>query len=107
MKITTKNIGRIRKILILPFKCKWNAWVRDVTAKFEIINLTLPQQLAKYLEPMAKIVYNGRVIVDKSLINNNGDIGFNVHFVGNKSKELAYYFVSLDAILEYEDKEKR
>ena len=28
-------IGSLRRFLFMPFSCKWNAWVRDVTAKYE------------------------------------------------------------------------
>jgi len=33
--INRKNIGKIRRFLFMPFSCKWNAWVRDITAKME------------------------------------------------------------------------
>lgn len=26
---------RLRKRLLLPFSCRWNGWVRDVTARLE------------------------------------------------------------------------
>lgn len=26
---------RVRKALLMPFACRWNAWVRDVTARLE------------------------------------------------------------------------
>jgi hypothetical protein len=29
------KIGRARRILLMPFDCKWNAWVRDFTAWME------------------------------------------------------------------------
>lgn len=32
--LSRKWIGRIRRFPMMPFSCKWNAWVRDVTAKF-------------------------------------------------------------------------
>ena len=32
--ITINNIGEIRRFLFMPFSCKWNAWVRDITARF-------------------------------------------------------------------------
>ncbi len=28
-------IGDLRRFLMIPFSCKWNAWVRDITAKHE------------------------------------------------------------------------
>ncbi len=28
-------IGDLRRFLFMPFSCKWNAWVRDITAKYE------------------------------------------------------------------------
>jgi len=28
-------IGDIRRFLFMRFDCKWNAWVRDYTAKYE------------------------------------------------------------------------
>lgn len=28
-------IGKVRKLLLMPFDCKWNAIVRDVTAWIE------------------------------------------------------------------------
>jgi len=28
-------IGDIRKFLLMPFSCKWNGLVRDITAKYE------------------------------------------------------------------------
>jgi len=28
-------IGSLRRFLFMPFSCKWNAWVRDITAKYE------------------------------------------------------------------------
>lgn len=28
-------IGSLRIFLMMPFSCKWNAWVRDITAKYE------------------------------------------------------------------------
>jgi len=28
-------IGDLRKFLFMSFSCKWNAWVRDITAKYE------------------------------------------------------------------------
>lgn len=28
-------IGNVRRFFFMPFNCKWNAWVRDMTAKFE------------------------------------------------------------------------
>ena len=33
--INQNNIGKIRRFLFMPFSCKWNAWVRDITAKLE------------------------------------------------------------------------
>ncbi len=32
-KITLNNIGKIRRFLFMPFGCKWNAFVRDFTAR--------------------------------------------------------------------------
>jgi len=29
------NVGKVRKFLMVPFNCKWNAWVRDTTAWVE------------------------------------------------------------------------
>jgi hypothetical protein len=29
------KIGELRSILLLPFDCKWNGWIRDVTAELE------------------------------------------------------------------------
>lgn len=26
---------RLRWLLLMPFKCRWNAWVRDFTARLE------------------------------------------------------------------------
>lgn len=26
---------RLRKALLLPFSCRWNAWVRDATARLD------------------------------------------------------------------------
>lgn len=31
--MTHTTIGRIRRLLLMPFPCRWNAWVRDQTAK--------------------------------------------------------------------------
>lgn len=28
-------IGDLRRFLLMPFPCKYNAWVRDITAKYE------------------------------------------------------------------------
>ena len=28
-------IGDIRRFLLMPFSCKWNAWIRDTTARLE------------------------------------------------------------------------
>jgi hypothetical protein len=28
-------IGDLRYALLMPFRCKWNGWVRDVTARLE------------------------------------------------------------------------
>ncbi len=28
-----KTIGRIRRFFFMPFPCRWNAWIRDLTAK--------------------------------------------------------------------------
>lgn len=28
-------IGDVRRVLFTPFPSKWNAWVRDITAKYE------------------------------------------------------------------------
>jgi len=33
--IPSSRIGYIRRRLMLPFTCKWNAWVRDITAMLE------------------------------------------------------------------------
>ncbi len=33
--ITSDNIGDIRRSLFMPFDCKWNGWVRDMTAELE------------------------------------------------------------------------
>ena len=33
--ITSDNIGDIRRSLFMPWKCEWNALVRDETAKRE------------------------------------------------------------------------
>lgn len=35
MFINQNNIGKIRRFLFMPFNCKWNMWVRDITAKLE------------------------------------------------------------------------
>lgn len=29
------HIGRARRLLMLALPCRWNAWVRDVTARLE------------------------------------------------------------------------
>lgn len=29
------RIGRVRRFLMMPFRCRWNVWVRDCTAKLE------------------------------------------------------------------------
>jgi len=34
-EIKSNRIGSIRRALFLPFDCRWNAWVRDVTANAE------------------------------------------------------------------------
>jgi len=44
MKITppkaeSKNLSfpiKLRLFLLMPFNCKWNAWVRDFTADLEV-----------------------------------------------------------------------
>ena len=28
-------IGNLRRFLFMPFSCRWNGWVRDITAKYE------------------------------------------------------------------------
>ena len=28
-------IGSLRKFFMMPFSCKWNAWVKDITAKYD------------------------------------------------------------------------
>jgi hypothetical protein len=28
-------IGTLRKFLLMPFNCKYNAFIRDITAKYE------------------------------------------------------------------------
>lgn len=28
-------IGDLRRFLLMPFSCEWNAWIRDITAKYE------------------------------------------------------------------------
>ena len=28
-------IGYLRSFLLMPFPCKWNAFIRDITAKYE------------------------------------------------------------------------
>lgn len=33
--IPSRYIGRVRGFFLMPFSCKWNAWVRDITAKLE------------------------------------------------------------------------
>lgn len=33
--ITSRNIGAIRRFFCMPFPCRWNAWVRDITARWE------------------------------------------------------------------------
>ncbi len=35
MKITSNNIGNIRRFLFVPWNSWWNAFVRDFTAKIE------------------------------------------------------------------------
>lgn len=40
--ITSDNIGKIRRDLMMPFDCEWNAWVRDETAAREINQLPAP-----------------------------------------------------------------
>jgi hypothetical protein len=35
MKITSENIGEIRRSLFLPWESQWNGWVREETAKRE------------------------------------------------------------------------
>ena len=32
MILKSEQLGRLRRILFMPFDCKWNAWVRDITA---------------------------------------------------------------------------
>lgn len=29
------RIGKVRRFFLMPFSCKWNAWVRDWTASIE------------------------------------------------------------------------
>ena len=33
--ITSKNIGAVRRFLFVPWNSWWNAFVRDITAKYE------------------------------------------------------------------------
>ncbi len=33
--ITQKNIGPLRRFLMIKGSWKWNAWVRDITARLE------------------------------------------------------------------------
>lgn len=33
--ITQSNIGNIRRFLFVPWSSRWNAFVRDITAKYE------------------------------------------------------------------------
>ena len=35
VKITSKNVGKIRMRLFVPWNSKWNAFVRDETSKRE------------------------------------------------------------------------
>lgn len=30
------TIGRARRLLMMPFDCRWNGWVRDFTAMVEM-----------------------------------------------------------------------
>lgn len=30
-------VGFVRHVLLMPFSCRWNAWVRDGAARLEII----------------------------------------------------------------------
>lgn len=29
------DIGKVRRFLLMPWSCKWNAWVRDGTASLQ------------------------------------------------------------------------
>jgi hypothetical protein len=33
--ITSDNVGDIRRSLFMPYDCKWNGWIRDMTAELE------------------------------------------------------------------------
>jgi len=33
--ITSENIGKIRRFFLMPFSCKWNSWIRNITARWE------------------------------------------------------------------------
>lgn len=33
--VKRSKMGRVRRALLMPFPCKWNAWVRDYTAECE------------------------------------------------------------------------
>lgn len=43
-------IGSVRRFLFMPFSCKWNAWVRDTTAKYEGIWLFRSKRSKKGLK---------------------------------------------------------
>ncbi len=31
-RFVRRHIGGVRRFFLMPFACKWNAWVRDATA---------------------------------------------------------------------------
>ena len=33
--VNSKNIGKIRRFLFVPWSSRWNAFVRDITARLE------------------------------------------------------------------------
>lgn len=55
--ITGENIGQIRRDLMMPFDCEWNAWVRDETAAREK-HIPEPGESSGFHEFRVKVLQN-------------------------------------------------
>jgi hypothetical protein len=55
--ITSDNIGDIRRSLFMPFDCKWNGWVRDMTAELENKSSCAapPERVSEGKEPVLSV----------------------------------------------------
>ena len=68
---------------------------------------SIKEFLTKKFEPIAKYAYHGQVLVESCPVvipNSPGQLFYGVNVVGEKSTQLAHFYIALIDILEWMDK---